>query len=60
MMKWEAGSKTYFEWLSEILKEGQKIGVDPTQIGASSFRNRSKYFKEKGLEMVTITQNLVD
>ena len=55
MMKWEAGSKTYFEWLSETLKEGQKIGVDPTQIGASSFRNRSKYFKEKGLEMVTIT-----
>lgn len=50
----------YYEWLAENLKEGQKIGVDPTQIGPSGFKNRSKYFKEKGFEMVTISQNLVD
>ena len=70
MMKMEAGIKTYFEWISENLKSGDKIGVDPSQIASgitfaynlniAGFKNRSKYFKEKGLEMVTITENLVD
>jgi Xaa-Pro aminopeptidase len=60
MQKMEAGVTTYFEWISQNLKSGEKIGVDPSQIAVAPFRNRSKYFHEKGLEMVTIQQNLVD
>lgn len=61
MMKWEAGAKTYFEWVAENLSQGARIGFDATQIGPASFRNRSKYFKDKGLEMVSINdRNLVD
>jgi len=29
-------------------------------VAVAPFRNRSKYFQEKGLQMVTIQQNLVD
>lgn len=58
MMKMEVGITTYFEWISQNLKEGARIGVDPSQISAcknsfifiiyvAAFRNRSKYFKEK-------------
>jgi Xaa-Pro aminopeptidase len=61
MMKWEGGSKTYFEWIAETLTtSGQKIGYDATQIGASAYRNRSKYFTEKGIIMKAIDKNLVD
>lgn len=56
----EAGLPTYFEWVSQNLKAGDKIGVDPSQVAVAPFKNRSKYFQEKGLEMVTISQNLVD
>jgi hypothetical protein len=34
MMKMEAGITTYFEWISQNLKSGDKIGVDPSQIAA--------------------------
>lgn len=60
MQKMEAGVTTYFEWLSQNLKAGDKIGVDPSQLGVAPFKNRSKYFSEKGIEMVTIFKNLVD
>ena len=60
MMKWEQGEKFYFEWLSENLTQGGKIGVDPLQIGAVAFKNRSKYFKVKGFEMICVNKNLVD
>jgi hypothetical protein len=40
MMKMEVGVKTYFEWISENLKSGDKIGVDPSQI-ASGIKNTS-------------------
>lgn len=30
MMKMEAGVKPYFEWIKENIKEGSKIGVDPS------------------------------
>lgn len=60
MMKWEANAKTYFQWLVEALTSGQKIGFDATQFGASGYRNRSKFFTEKGLTMTAIDQNLVD
>ena len=60
MQKMEQGIDTYFEWLSKTLSSGHRIGVDPSQISALSFKNRSTYFKEKGFEMVTITENLVD
>ena len=58
MMKWEAKAKTYFEWLSE--SSCKRIGIDPSQLGVAGFRNRSKYFAEKGLEMCPVTENLVD
>lgn len=61
MKKWESKAQTYFEWLAENLtKGGQKVGLDATQIGAAGFRNRSKYFTEKNIEMKAIDQNLVD
>ena len=34
MQKMEAGVTTYFEWLAQNLKAGDKIGVDPSQISA--------------------------
>ncbi len=33
MQKMEAGVTTYFEWLAKNLKTGDKIGVDPSQLG---------------------------
>ena len=34
MQKMEPGILSYFEWISTNLKAGEKIGVDPSQIGA--------------------------
>jgi len=36
MMKMEAGVTTYFEWIAQNLKPSEKIGVDPSQIGAGN------------------------
>jgi Xaa-Pro aminopeptidase len=36
MMKMEAGMTTYFEWIAQNLKPSEKIGVDPSQIGAGN------------------------
>jgi Xaa-Pro aminopeptidase len=62
MRKWAAGQQMYFEYLAETFKgqEGKKIGFDATQLGAAGYRNRSKYFNEKGISMVAIEKNLVD
>lgn len=60
MMKMEPGVQTYFEWLAANMLPEARIGVDPSQVSVAGFRNRSKYFKEKGFEMVTIVENLVD
>lgn len=32
----EPGVPTYFEWISNNLQAGDKIGVDPSQIGAGN------------------------
>ena len=37
MQKMEAGVTTYFEWLSQNLKAGDKIGVDPSQLGVGKY-----------------------
>eukprot|EP00347_Sterkiella_histriomuscorum_P001334 403372432 len=60
MKKMEAGEPPYFEWIVNNLPKGIRIGADPTQVSVSAFKNRSKYFKEKEIDMVTIPQNLVD
>jgi hypothetical protein len=49
MMKMEAGVPQYFEWIKDNLKEGSKIGVDPSQIPADSFKMRSEYFEKVGI-----------
>jgi Xaa-Pro aminopeptidase len=36
MQKMEPGVLTYFEWISTNLQAGDKIGVDPSQIGAGN------------------------
>jgi Xaa-Pro aminopeptidase len=36
MQKMEPGVPTYFEWISTYLQAGDKIGVDPSQIGAGN------------------------
>jgi Xaa-Pro aminopeptidase len=36
MQKMEPGIPSYFEWISTNLKAGDKIGVDPSQIGAGN------------------------
>lgn len=54
MKKMEAGEPPYFEWIVSNVAKGSKIGVDPTQIAVAAFKNRSKYFAEKELHMITI------
>lgn len=49
MRKMELGEPPYFEWVTSNLSQGSKIGFDPTQIAAAGYRNRSKYFQEKGM-----------
>jgi Xaa-Pro aminopeptidase len=58
MMKMERG-KMYYDWVTENMKEGTKIGLDTNQIGVGSYKMRSEYFSKKGVEMVP-TDNLVD
>ena len=36
MQKMEPGVPTYFEWISTNLQAGDKIAVDPSQIGAGN------------------------
>lgn len=51
MMKMERGNM-YYDWVTENLKEGTKIGVDTSQIGLSPFKNRSEMFKKKGIDLI--------
>lgn len=59
-MKMDVGELPYFEHITKHFKQGTKIGCDPGQIPTGSFQARSKYFKEKGFEMCTLKENLVD
>jgi hypothetical protein len=59
MMKMEAKEITWFNWVAENAKEGDKIGFDFTQYPASFFDIRFKAIKEKGFEVVS-TPNFVD
>ena len=60
MMKMEAGQPPYFEWIKDNLPKGSTIGVDEGQIPAKSFEQRQKYFKDNGINLVGISENLVD
>jgi hypothetical protein len=44
MMKLEAGYPQYFEWIKNNMPKGATIGVDESQISASTFITRKEYF----------------
>lgn len=67
----DVGHPAYFEWIASSAEKGAKIGFDPSMIPTgnsfylinyvlASYKIRSKFFLEKGLEIVPITQNLID
>lgn len=60
MMKMDVGIPPYFEYIGTTLTAGSKLGVDPSQMPKSSYETRSKYWKEKGIEVVNVYENLVD
>ena len=66
MQKMEPGVTTYFDWLASNLVAGQKIDFSWYEIQIliiyrlAAYNLRSKFFKEKGVELVTVPGNLVD
>lgn len=59
MMKMEADMQTWFGWIKDNLKEGDKVGLDFTQYPAYMLDVRFKDIKAKGITLVS-TSNLVD
>jgi len=59
MMKMEADMPTWFGWIKDNLKVGDKIGLDFTQYPAYMLDVRFKDIKAKGITLVS-TPNLVD
>jgi Xaa-Pro aminopeptidase len=58
MMKMEK-SKMYYDWVTNNMKDGDKIGLDTNQISCGPYKNRTAIFKKKGIEMVP-SSNLID
>lgn len=56
----EAGIPPYFEWIKNNIPKGTTIGVDSSQIPASAFLTRQKYFQEGGIELIPTPTNFVD
>ena len=54
MKKMEAGSQFYNDYVRDEMNEGDKIGVDATQMSISGFELRTKTFSEKGKELVVV------
>ena len=51
----------YFEWIAANMSKGTKIGVHPMQVAQGGFKDRSDFFKKKGMELVPVMpHNLVD
>lgn len=59
MMKMEADLPTWFGWIKDSLKEGDKVGLDFTQYPAYMLDVRFKDIKSKGITLES-TSNLVD
>lgn len=59
MMKMEAGIPSWFEWASQNVTQGKRIGFDHTQYPATACELRTKFFLDKNIEVVG-TPNLVD
>jgi Xaa-Pro aminopeptidase len=59
MMKMEANEISWFKWVEDNGKQGDKIGLDYTQYPASMFELRFGPLAKKGFEAVS-TENLVD
>ena len=59
MMKMEADQPTWFGWIKDNLKEGNKVGLDFTQYPAYMLDVRFKDIKTKGITLIS-TPNLVD
>lgn len=47
------------KWLSEILKSGNRVGIDAQTISVSGYRNMQKTLSEKGIELLN-TPDLFD
>jgi Xaa-Pro aminopeptidase len=60
LMKMDIGEKPYFEWIADNVSKPARIGVDISQLSAVAFKRRSDYFKEKQIELVPVSVNLVD
>lgn len=51
---------TQSEWLRDILKAGNKVGVDPYLISHDSWKKMSKELKTSDISLVAVDDNLID
>ncbi|KAK3598180.1 hypothetical protein CHS0354_034092 [Potamilus streckersoni] len=48
------------EWLSQVLEEGNCVGVDPYLMSVETWKPLSKLLKSNGLSLVPVMENLID
>ncbi|KAL3865143.1 hypothetical protein ACJMK2_006764 [Sinanodonta woodiana] len=48
------------EWLSQVLEEGNCVGVDPYLLSVETWNPLSKLLKSNGLSLVPVMENLID
>lgn len=57
-MKMGSGNM-YFDWVTENMKEGTKIGLDTNQVSIRPYKQRLTMFEKNGIKLVS-SANLVD
>jgi len=60
LMKIDVGLPYYFEWVHDNLPKGTRIGVDTSTMSRLAYDRRLKSFGEKGVELISVPENLVD
>jgi Xaa-Pro aminopeptidase len=60
MMKMEAGSPQYWEWIKVNMPKGSTIGVDESRISAREFKSYRDIFKNDGFNLVPAGLSIVD
>jgi len=51
---------TQGDWLKDVLKPGNKVGVDPFLISHNSWKTLSKDLKSRDINLVAVQENLID
>ncbi len=56
----EPSTPTFSDWLNNVLGKGSKIGVDLQVLSCKQFQSVQSSLRERGLELVSVEDNLVD